>query len=95
MPRYRFEFHEYLKLQVVEIELPDAATARQEAIESTRESLLDGASDGLDTTAWLTMVYDEMGNLLTTVHFSDLMTANGEADPKHLQPPHAAALRAG
>ena len=93
MPRFRFEFHESLRLQIVEIDLPDAATARLEAIESTRESLLDGASDGLDTTAWLTMVYDEMGNLLTTVHFSDVMNAGNEQAPMPAR--RAPALRSG
>lgn len=81
MPIYRFEFREDFAQDILEgIELEDDDAARNEAIRAAREIMADGIMEGLDRTGWISRVYDEGGQIITTVKFSDLVERRG-----HLQ----------
>lgn len=81
MPKYRFEFREDFAEEVVEnVELDDDEAANREAVRTAREILADGMMEGLDRTGWAVRVYDEKGDVVTTVLFSQLVEKRGHLE---------------
>lgn len=81
MPKYRFEFREDFAEEVLEnIELEDDEAANKEAVRTAREILADGMMEGLDRTGWAVRVYDEEGNVITTVLFAHLVEKRGSLE---------------
>lgn len=78
MPRYRFEFREDFAEEMIEgIDLQDDEAARKEAIRAAREIMADGILEGVDRTGWVSRVYNEAGEVIVTVKFSDLVEKRG------------------
>ncbi len=78
MQRYRFEFREdFAEDSLGGIELEDDQAARVEAIRTAREIMANGIMEGLDRTGWVSRVYNEAGEIVTTVKFSDLVEKRG------------------
>ena len=69
MPRYRFEFREEDVNPPIFVDLDDDEAARREALQVTRQTMLDGLAEGVDPTDWMTRVYNEAGYLVGTVTF--------------------------
>jgi len=81
VPKYRFEFREDFAEEVLEnIELEDDEAANKEAVRTAREILADGMMEGLDRTGWAVRVYDEGGNVITTVLFAHLVEKRGSLE---------------
>ena len=74
MPVYRFEFVDEQVNPPISVDLTDSDTAKAEALETTRQTMLDGLSEGADPTDWITRVYDEAGYLIATITFADLVS---------------------
>ena len=51
MPVYRFEFVDEQVNPPISVELADSDTAKAEALETTRQTMLDGLAEGADPTA--------------------------------------------
>jgi hypothetical protein len=81
MPKFRFEFHEFVKTETLEVDFPSVEAAHVQAVQQAREALVDGAIEGVDRTGSVTKVYDEAGNLVATVNFADLMN-EPDLEPK-------------
>jgi hypothetical protein len=78
MPRYRFEFREDFAQELLDdIDLADDEAAIKEAVRTAREIMADGILEGFDRTGWVSRVYDETGQIVTTVKFSDLVAKHG------------------
>ena len=54
-------------------ELPNEEAARQEALESIRDILSEGAYEGWDRTDWTMAVSDEGGRAVATIPFSSAL----------------------
>ena len=72
MPTFRFEFLDGEASPPITADMPTEEAARQEALNVTRQIMLDGMAEGADPTGWLTRVYDEAGYLVATVTFADI-----------------------
>lgn len=81
MPKYRFEFREGFANDTLEgVELEDDVAARDEAVRSPLEIMADGILEGFDRTGWASRVFDETGEIVTTVKFSDLIAKRGDVE---------------
>ena len=80
MPLYRFEFLDNEVNPPISVDLPDDTAAKTEALEVTRQTMLDGLSEGSDPTNWITRVYNEAGYLVATIAFSDLVSESGQSE---------------
>ena len=81
MPTYRFHFHEDLAEEALEgVELESDAIARQEAIRTAREIMVDGILEGIDRTGWVARIYDEDDKVVATVNFADLLERRGHLE---------------
>ena len=74
MPLYRFEFLDDERTPPISVDLADGEAAKAEALEVTRQTMIDGFSEGADPTKWVTKVYDETGYLIATITFADLVS---------------------
>jgi len=80
MPVYRFEFVDEQVNPPISVELADSDAAKAEALETTRQTMLDGLAEGADPTGWITKVYDEAGYLIATITFADLVSRPDQAE---------------
>jgi hypothetical protein len=83
VPRYRFEFAGNIEQGTTEVDLPDARTARREAVQAAREAMMEGyiaSSTDMSKRQWMVRVYDEAGYLVVTVAFADLEHPEGRED---------------
>jgi hypothetical protein len=79
--RYRFEFREDFAADEVDgIELEDHESAHREAVRTALEIMAEGIHEGLDRTGWVSRVYDENGDIVATVKFSDLLEKRGHLE---------------
>ena len=80
MPRYRFEFLDNEVNPPISVDLADNEAAKAEALTVTRETMLDGLSEGSDPRNWATRVYDEAGYLIATITFADLVSTPDQSE---------------
>jgi hypothetical protein len=80
MPRYRFEFLDTEINPPISVDLASDEAAKAEALTVTRETMLDGLSEGSDPRGWVTRVYDEAGYLIATITFEDLVSEPGQSE---------------
>lgn len=81
MPRYRFEFREDFAQEMLDdVQLDDDEAARAEAVRAAKEIMADGILQGLDRTGWASRVYNEAGQVIATVKFSDLVSKRGHLE---------------
>ena len=80
MPVYRFEFVDEQVNPPISVDLADSDTAKAEALETTRQTMLDGLAEGVDPTDWVTRVYDESGYLIASITFADLVAQPDQSE---------------
>ena len=83
MPLYRFEFLDDERNPPISVDLADGEAAKAEALEVTRQTMIDGFSEGADPTKWVTKVYDETGYLIATITFADLVSKPEQSESDH------------
>ncbi|RWC28433.1 hypothetical protein [Mesorhizobium sp.] len=82
MPRFRFETIGFDQTTTVEEELASVDLVSLRAIERAHAALAAGASSGVDHSGSIIRVYDEVGYLVATVKFSDVLGEQPELSPQ-------------
>ncbi|MEA3003250.1 MAG: hypothetical protein QOH81_2038 [Sphingomonadales bacterium] len=86
MPRFYFHvFNDVVAMDEEGIELPDLATAREQAMDAAREMVCEAINKGHLNLDYRIEVTDEGGETLTIVSYRDAFTMTGEM-PKPEQP---------
>jgi hypothetical protein len=75
---YRFEFREGETNPPIFAEFEDDEAARREALEVTRQTMMDGLAVGVDPTEWMTRGYNEAGYLIGSITFADVVAPSTE-----------------
>jgi hypothetical protein len=78
MPRYRFEFNDPDARPMNDIDLPDFQAARQEAVASARDILVDATLKQEKPEGWAVRVFDEAGQLRLQVDFHEVSVEPSE-----------------
>lgn len=89
MPKFRFEFHDSAKSEIVEIDLPNVDAACAQAVQEARDALADGVIQKVDYSGSVTKVYDEAGYLVATINYADHISEVPLPKPKSEDDPRA------
>ena len=87
MPKFRFETTASGQTTAFEEELSSAEMASPRAIEKARAAMVADPGSGANQTGPIMRVYDEVGHLVATVNFSDIIPDDPDAARQGISDP--------